>query len=290
MVFGGIQRERIALNESSFWSGRPHDYNDPGAIKYFPQIRDLVFAGKFQEAEKIADQHFFGVPAAQQAYQPLGDLWLSFDGIENVTEYRRELDMETGLAKVSYRSGDAVFTRETFVSYPDRVLVVRIMSDKPGRVSVKAQFKSPYLDRATAKPGKLVMDGSWKGPIPAKNPLIAPVEGKGLNFQAGLQAFADGGKTEAVDDAVRIQGASAVTFVVAAATSFVNYHDIGADPAAACEKVLAGTAGKDYATLRRRHVDDFRALIGRAPVFSSLLGSPRFRSTRYLPFAVHENP
>ena len=123
MVFGGVQRERIALNESSFWSGRPHDYNDPGAIKYFPQIRDLVLAGKFQEAEKMADQHFFGVPAAQQAYQPLGDLWLSFDGVEKVDDYRRELDMETGVAKVSYRSGDAVFTRETFVSYPDRVLV-----------------------------------------------------------------------------------------------------------------------------------------------------------------------
>jgi len=70
MVFGGIQRERIALNESSFWSGRPHDYDNPEALKYFPQIRDLVFAGKFQEAEKMADEHFYGVPAAQQAFQP----------------------------------------------------------------------------------------------------------------------------------------------------------------------------------------------------------------------------
>ena len=117
----------------------------------------------------MADQHFFGIPAAQQAYQPLGDLWLSFDGVDKVDDYRRELDMETGVAKVSYRSGDAILTRETFISYPDRVLVVRIASDKPGRVSVQAQFKSPYLDRSTAKPGKLVMDGSWKGPIPAKN-------------------------------------------------------------------------------------------------------------------------
>jgi alpha-L-fucosidase 2 len=263
MVFGGVQRERIALNESSFWSGRPHDYNNPDALKYFPQIRDLVFAGKFQEAEKMADQHFFGVPSAQQAYQPLGDLWLSFDGIEKVDEYRRELDMETGVAKVSYRSGPAVFTCETFVSYPDRVLVVRITSDKPGQVSVKAQFKSPYLERATAKPGELVMDGCWKGPIPVKNWLIAPVEGKGLGFQVKLVAFPDGGKSDGADDTVSIQGANAVTFVVTAATSFVNYHDISADPATACEKILAGTAGKDYATLRRRHVDDFRALLGR---------------------------
>src|SRR5208337_2775109 len=94
MAFGGAQKERIALNESSFWSGRPHDYDDPQAIHYFPQIRDLVFAGKFQEAEKMADEHFFGLPKAQQAYQPLGDLLLSFEGIEKTDAYRRELDME----------------------------------------------------------------------------------------------------------------------------------------------------------------------------------------------------
>ena len=80
MVFGGVAQERIALNEGTFWSGRPHDYDNPEAHKYFGQIRDLVFADKFQEAEKLVDEHFFGVPAAQQAYQPLGDLLLSFDG------------------------------------------------------------------------------------------------------------------------------------------------------------------------------------------------------------------
>ena len=263
MVFGGTQQERIALNESSFWSGRPHDYNDPQAVQYFPQIRDLVFAGKFQEAEKMADAHFYGVPAAQQAYQPLGDLLLSFDGVEKVDDYRRELDMEAGVATVRYRAGDAIFTREAFISHPDRVLVVRVTADKPGRVSVQAQFKSPYLRATTAKPGKLVMDGCWKGPIPVKNWLIAPVEGEGMRFRAVLLALPEGGRSEAADGSVHIRSANAVTLIVAAATSFVNYHDISGDPAAACEKTLAGAAGKDYATLRRRHVADFRALMGR---------------------------
>jgi len=108
MVFGGVPQERTALNESSFWSGRPHDYDDPNAGRYFVQIRDLVFAGKFQEAEKLADAHFYGIPSAQQAYQPLGDLLLSFAGAQNVEDYRRELDMETGVAKVCYRMGDAL--------------------------------------------------------------------------------------------------------------------------------------------------------------------------------------
>ena len=76
MYLEEIQNERIALNESTFWSGRPHDYNDPDAYKYFEKIKDLVFADKFQEAEKMADEHFYGIPAAQQAYQPIGDLLL----------------------------------------------------------------------------------------------------------------------------------------------------------------------------------------------------------------------
>ena len=263
MVFGGTQRERIALNESSFWTGRPHDYDNPEALKHLPQIRDLVFAGKFQDAEKMADAHFFGVPANQQAYSTLGDLVLSFEGVEKADEYRRELDMETGVAKVRYRAGDMVLTREVFISYPDRVMVVRITADKPGRVSVRAQLKSLYLDAVTAKAGKLVMDGTWKGPGAVKNDLIAPVEGKGLRFQAALVALADGGKSEAAEDSVRVEGANAVTLVLAAATSYVNYHDISADPAARCEKVLAGIEGKDYPTLRRRHEEDFRRLMGR---------------------------
>jgi alpha-L-fucosidase 2 len=263
MVFGSVPQERIALNESSFWSGRPHDYDDPNAGKYFAQIRDLVFAGRFQEAEKLVDAHFYGRPSGQQAYQPLGDLLLSFDGTQAVEDYRRELDMETGVAKVRYRVGDTVFTREVFLSYPDRVMVVRITADKPSRVSVQAQLKSPYLDQATATPGKLVMDGCWKGPMTPANWLIATVEGKGMRFQAVLTALPEGGRSEAIEDKLHIEKANAVTFIVTAGTSFVNYKDISGDPAAVCEKTLAVVAGKDYATLLRRHEEDFRELMGR---------------------------
>jgi hypothetical protein len=99
VVFGGVAHKRIALNESTFWSGRPHDYNDPEALKYFPRIRDLVFAGKFRQAEKMVDEHFYGVPAAQQAYQSMGDLMLSFERTGEAVDYRRELDIQTGIAR-----------------------------------------------------------------------------------------------------------------------------------------------------------------------------------------------
>ncbi len=266
MVFGGVPQERIALNESSFWSGRPHNYDDPNAGKYFGQIRDLVFAEKFQEAEKLIDDHFYGIPKGQEAYQPIGDLVLSFADA-NFTDYRRELDMETGVAKVNYRQGDAVITRQVFVSWPDRVLVVRISADKPGRISFGVQFRGPYMDTSVADNGTLVMNGVWKGPFPPPRPgnpaQIARTEGKGLSYQASLVARLEGGKSEPVGSILNITKADAATLVMSIATSYVNYKDISGDPAARCKKVMDDVSGKDYAALYRKHVDDFKGLMSR---------------------------
>lgn len=262
MVFGKTDHERIALNEGTFWSGRPHDYNNPDAIHYFPKIRDLVFAGKFQEAEKMADEHFFGVPAAQQAYEPIGDLNLDFDGSNEVGDYRRSLDIEAGVATIRYRSGDATYTREVFVSYPDRVIVVHLTCDKPGRISLGASFKSPYLDQMSASGSDLLMDGTWRGPMrPA--PLIATVDGKGIRFRAALRAIPQGGQISADQSGLHIKNADAATLLVSIATSFVNYHDISGDPAPKCSAILSSAAPKDFATLLSRHVEDFRGLMGR---------------------------
>ncbi len=266
MVFGGVPEERISLNESSFWSGRPHDYDDTNAFRYFPQIRDLVFADKFQEAEKIVNDHFYGNPKAQEAYQPIGDLILSFSET-NYTNYRRELDMETGVATVSYRQGDAVITRETFVSWPDKILVTRISSDKPGNVNFGARFKGSYLEASVAEKNSLVMDGQWKGPFPGPATgmagLIAHTTGKGLRYEAALAARLEGGTSEATNSTLQISHANAVTLVMAIATSFVNYHDIGADPTARCQKILDAATDKDFAALHRRHAEDFSNLMDR---------------------------
>ncbi len=265
MVFGGTKTERIALNNSSFWSGKPHDYDDPNAGRYFDQIKALMAEQKFQEAEKMADDHFWGIPTGQQAYQPIGDLSLAFDGVGEAADYRRELDLETGVATVTYRSGGVSYTRETFISYPDRVLVVQISADKPGSVSVEARLKSPaaFVDKVTAAPGKLVLDGTWRKPGGQTNWLIAPVEGEGLRFEAAMTARAEGGQSEATADSVRIRNADTVTLILTTATSYRNYHDISGDPATQCQKVLADCAGKNYAGLRTRHEADFRGLMGR---------------------------
>ncbi len=195
MVFGGTQKERIALNESSFWSGRPHDYDDPEAIKYFPQIRDLVFAGKFQEAEKMADAHFCGVPEAQQAYQPLGDLLLSFDGVEKIEDYRRELDMETGVAKITLsRRRRWRFTREVFRLLP---------GPRDGRPHHRRQARPRLGPSAVQEP--LPGHGDRQAGQTGHGGMLERPDGQGLAdragrgqggaFQAALAATAEGGRS-----------------------------------------------------------------------------------------------
>jgi alpha-L-fucosidase 2 len=265
MVFGRIQNERIALNESSFWSGRPNDYTNPDAYKYFPMIRDLVFAGKYKEAERMVDQHFYGIPANQQAYQPIGDLLLNFKNCGKVTDYYRELDIETGIAKVIYKDGDAEFTREIFMSYPDHVMVVHLTCNKSHSISLEVKFKSPYLDNVITESGKLVTNGTWKGPLPlgVHSSLIANVEGTGLRFQTVLLALPDNGQQSISDTSLIINNANSVTLILIAATSFKNYTDINGDPASTCEKILSKLSSMNYDVLLQRHENDFHRLMDR---------------------------
>ena len=265
MVFGRVKNERIALNESTFWSGRPHDYTNPDGYKYFPKMRDLVFAGKYKEAEKMANEHFFGIPPNQQAFQPLGDLLLNFKNSEHVKDYYRELDMETGIVKITYKIGDAEFTREVFMSYPDHIMVVHLTCSKPNSISFEAGFKSPYLENVVAAPGKLLMKGIWHGPLPknALSSLIADVKGTGLRFQSTLLALPENGEQSVSDTSLIISNASSVTLILTAATSFKNYKDISGDPASTCKKILSNLNSKDYGVLLKNHENDFHRLMDR---------------------------
>ncbi len=263
-VFGRVQNERIALNESTFWSGKPHDYNDPDAGKYFGQIKDLVFAEKFKEAEKLADEHFYGIPAAQQAYAPVGDLLLDFKVTgDSIKDYYRELDMETGIVRVSYTDGDVKMTREVFMSYPDHVMVMKVSANKPGKVSVEAKLKSPFKEEIIAKDGKLILNGMWRY-LPEKDSwLIARVEGTGMRFQTAITAIPEKGTLKATDSSLVVSDANSVTFLLTSATSFLTYKDISGDPATACEKILTATNGKDFNTLKNTHLSDFSNLMSR---------------------------
>ena len=263
-VFGRIEHERIALNESTFWSGRPHDYNDPDAHLYYDRIKELMYAKEYKEAEKLVNEHFYGKPANQQTYVPVGDLLLDFaPGTEPVTDYYRELDMETGVVTVRYTQDGVKMTRETFMSYPDHVMVTRVSADRPGQVNVEARLGSPFRRNISATGDRLTMNGTWSYLPTRIFDLIAKVEGDGMSFQTDVVAIPEKGKLEATDSSLVVTGANSVTFVLTIATDFVNYKDISGDPTARCDNILAAVRGKRYEQLKETHLKDFSGLMGR---------------------------
>src|SRR5579859_3163629 len=133
MVFGKVDTEHIQLNEDTVWAGEKRDRNNPEALKNLPEVRRLLFAGKPLEAQALAENTMMGIPKRQPPYQPLGDLWIKFPGTaSDASEYRRELDLDSGIARISYSLGGAHCVREVFSSAVDQVLVIHQTCDKPG--------------------------------------------------------------------------------------------------------------------------------------------------------------
>jgi len=263
MVFGQTENERIQLNEDTLWSGFPHDYANPEAAKHLAEVRRLIFDGKHAEAQKIIDQHMMGVPRFLQAYQTLGDLRLKFSGHRQTTDYRRELDLGAAIVRVTYRQGDAHFTRELFSSAVDQAIVIRLTCDRPGLINVEATLDSPHSHQTNPDAaGRLVMSGQWIGTGKGAS-LIAGVTGAGLRFETRIHAKAEGGKVTADGEALKISGADAVTMLLVAATSHKNYRDITADPAQRCEDYLTAAVKRPFGQLRSAHVSDYRRLFDR---------------------------
>lgn len=143
MIFGGTENERLQFNEDTLWTGRPHEYQHEGAVEYLPVVRKLLFEGKQREAEKLAGEKMMSVPLRQEKYQPFGDLRLHFPGHGEPVEYRRELDIDSGISSVRYRVGDTKFVREVFCTFPDQVIVVRLTCSQPGQLTFSAKLDSP---------------------------------------------------------------------------------------------------------------------------------------------------
>ena len=258
MVFGGVEAERIQFNEDSLWTGQPQDYQHAGAAKHLPQIRKLLLAGKQREAERLAGERFMSVPLRQEAYEPFGDLTLSFPDPKQAVGYRRELDVDQAVARVRYRVGDATFTREVFASHPAQVIAVRIACDKPGRLTFKAALTSPHTGSAMAR-----VDGSTlalRGRVTQRS--RTKVESV-LKFEAQLRVVASGGKLSVTDTGASIVGADSAVLLLAAATSYKRYDDVSADPAARAAGCLAAVGSKSYEVIRKEHVADYQRLFRR---------------------------
>jgi len=253
MLFGGVSEERLALNELTLSAGGPHDYDNPAVLDALPEIRRLVFAEEFSQAQALCQETCMGRPIKQMPYQTLGDLRLTFPELE-AKEYRRELDLETAIARVVYTASGTTYTREAFISAPDQLLVVRLTADRPGSIAFTARFDGP--------PGSEVAAYGTDGL--AQRGAGRDAEGiPGLTRWTALaRAAGEGGTVQASADKITVAGANAVTIFVSIATSYKNYADVSGDP----DTLAAGhldAAQKPYGDLRAAHVADYRRLFGR---------------------------
>lgn len=260
MVFGGVKKERLQLNEDSVWYGGPRDRNNPDAKPNLPKIRELILSGRLQEAQELASLALPGLPEAQRHYMPLGDLELTYAGHGDEPEhYTRELDLNDGVARVRYISGGVQYARELFASYPDQVMVVRLTADRSGSISFKARFNRnrwKYMER-TEKWGQdgLVMRGHCGG------------EGGG-QFRGVLKAVVEGGSHMTIGEHLVVDQADSVTLLITGGTTF-RFED----PEAACQERLEAAAGYSYAELLDRHTADYRTLFGRVELTLSKTGA-----------------
>lgn len=143
MIYGNVEKEIIQLNEHTVWSGSPNRNDNPLALEKLAEIRQLIFDGKHKEAEKLANQAIISKKSHGQKFEPVGNLNLIFEGHEKFTDYYRELDIERAAAKTTYKVGDVLYSRESFASLPDRVIVMRISASKAGTLSFTAKYSSP---------------------------------------------------------------------------------------------------------------------------------------------------
>jgi alpha-L-fucosidase 2 len=255
MVFGGIHRERLQLNEDTLWAGGPYDPSNPEALAALPEARRLIFSGKYREADQLVNSKMIARPRGQMPYQTLGDLLLELPAPPAVSNFRRDLNLDTAIAEVTYTVGDVTFTREVFATPVDQVIVVRLTATKPGQIHFTASLRTPQQATASCEaPDTLVLSGV--------NGAADGVAGA-LKFQARVLVRAEGGKLAAEGQRLAVDGADSATLLIAAATSYKSFKDVSGDPEALTRAYIAAASRKSFARLRRDHLAEHRRLFRR---------------------------
>ena len=272
MVFGGVATEHFQLNEATLWSGAPRDWNNPGAREILPQVRAAIFAGDYLKAGELCKKM---QGPYNQSYQPLGDLHLDFPGTAGATGYERRLDLDRAVATVRYQLDGATFTRETFSSFPDQVIVVRLTCDQPKHITFTASADS-LLRYSVQTEGAATLVLRGKAPVHvdpsylhSENPVRyddAP-NPEGMTFDLHVRVLAEGGRVTGGGSTLTVNQADAVTLLLSAGTSFNGYDKSpgreGRDPTAESLRPLNAAVSRPYAELLSRHEADYRALFNR---------------------------
>lgn len=262
MVFGGVASERLQLNEDTLWSGFPREWNNPDAKNQLAEVRRLVLeAEDYPAADKLCTKM---QGPYNQSYLPLADLRLEFAGLGEPKGYRRELDLDTAVAAVSFEG----HRRETFVSAPDQVIATRVWAES-GTLEFTVSIDSTVESSSMADgAGGLVLRGKAPAHVDpnyfkTENPIrYDPAEGRGMRFEARVRVLVEGGSVKEDGSKLRVTGAKAATILVSAATGYRGYNSMpNARPDA--RRQLEAASRLSYDELKARHIADHQRLFRR---------------------------
>ena len=267
MVYGGTSREELQLNEETLWGGGPYRNDNPKALESLAEVRNLIFSGKTMDAQNLIDQTFYtgrnGMP-----YQTIGSLIIEAPGHEKAKNYYRDLNLERAVATTRYQVDGVNFQREVFASFPDRVIIVRFTTDKPGELNFKVSYDSPLQSTVEKQGKKLVLRG--------KGGDHEGVKGV-IEVETQSQVIAEGGKVSLTDKYISVEHATAATLYIAAATNFVNYHNVKGNESKKASALLAGAMKKEYSEALKAHTDYYQSQFNRV---SLSLGGENTKTAR----------
>ena len=219
MVYGNVDTETVQLNEHTLWSGGPNRNDNPLIKDSLNEMRKLIFDGKQEEAEQMANRLIISKKSQGQMFEPAGELHLFFAGHDKYSNYYRELDIEKAVTKTSYTIDGINYMRETLASFPDRVIVMHLTASKPKSISFTAYYSTPQSNVKIKTNATRQL--SFSGTTIDHEGVKGMVRYKGI-----IQFKTEGGSYTSTDTSIAIKNADAVTIYISIATNFNNYHDL----------------------------------------------------------------
>lgn len=210
MVFGGVGVERIQLNEESVWTGGPIERANPEALEYLDEIRQLLFDGEYAKGDRLAQEKIMGtrIDGGKHTYQTLGDLFIEFEGLEDVSNYKRSLDLNSAVAKTEFDAEGVTYSREVFASAPDEVIVVKLSASENGKLNFSARMNRPgEAEKVSVDGGRIVMTG------------FAEYEGRGTRFASVVAVDAKNGEVNSSGDTLSVSNADEAVIRISGRTN-----------------------------------------------------------------------
>lgn len=257
MVFGGVSRDEFQLNESTLWSGGPYQPTNAEALPKLDAVRELIFAGRYAEAQALANAHSMARPYLEMSYQPAGNLYLEVVHPQLFTHYRRSLDLDRAMTTMTYQVAGVTYTREAFISASHGILVVRVHADRPGSVSVGVDLTSPQHGQSRVEGNSIHFAGHNGGEHGVAG---------ALRFAMEARVRPQGGSTTAEPRRLLVENADSVVILLDIATSFVRFDDVSGDPEARIAARLAAAADQGYEALLDAHLAEHWRLFRRLEI------------------------